>query len=110
MQNPTKPILLDPACAEQRVDIHNLQTSLCQLNKDVHLDTNARRQRAIKAHNRATNIVLPRFDVGDFMIVRQPDHRTMHKLSFRWVGPRRIANTVSPLVYFVEHLDGGRRE
>lgn len=34
----------------------------------------------------------------------------MHKLSFRWVGLRRIADTVSPLVYLFEHLDDLRRE
>lgn len=74
------------------------------------MDINRRPKRAIEAHNRATNIVLPRFDVGDFVLVRQPDHRTMQKLWFRWVDPRRISDTMSLLVYTVESLDSGRRE
>lgn len=80
------------------MDINNLQTSLYPLYKDVHMDINRQRKRTIEAHNLATHIVFPRSYVGDFLLVRNPDHLIRHKLSFRFVGPRPIADTVSPLV------------
>lgn len=100
---------LDRARAEQRINIAHLQTALDALHKDVSARVDARRKRAIEAHNRATHLVTPRFEVGDFVVVRQAE-RVRHKLSFKWAGPKRITGTLSPLVYLVERLDGTRRE
>lgn len=105
----SKPILLDRARAEQRIDIESLQTSLDAMHKDVKTKVDNRRRRAIEAHNKATNIINPRFETGDFVLVRQAE-KARHKLMFRWSGPRRVVNPVSNMVYLVERLDGTRRE
>jgi len=51
--------------------------------------TRARRESAISAHNKATNIIHPSFEVGDFVLVRRANDRG-HKLRFRWYGPCRV--------------------
>lgn len=55
------------------------------------------------AHNKATNIVIPKFSIGDcFLVRRAQDLR--HKLQFRWFGPclikavhRNLVDSVAPL-------------
>ena len=59
--------------------------------------------RQIQEHNKKTNIVMPRFDVGDFVLVRKPDKKG-HELIFNWKGPKRTTGTVNSLVYEVTGL------
>ena len=100
---------LTRARTEQLIQINKLQEGLDALHKDVSDRIGKRRKRAIAAHNRATNIVAPQFAVGDFVLVRR-QVTPGHKLAFQWCGPRRITATLSPLVYAVARLDGGREE
>ncbi len=97
------------AQAQQAYSVSVLQKALDELHKDVGRRINTRRKRAIEEHNRKTNIVLPRFSVGEFVLVRRTD-KTGHKLSFRWSRPRRIIACPSELVYVVQNLNSSRQE
>lgn len=94
---------LTRARAEQLVKLGLLQDSMDAMHKDTARRVSERRQRAIDAHNKATNLQQPNFTVGDFVLVRRRE-KTAHKLQFKWCGPRRIVATASPLVYVVEKL------
>lgn len=95
--------------AERLAQVENLQTDLHEMHRDVSERINARRKRAIDAHNAATNIIVPSFVVGDYVIVCKPTKRE-HKLAFRWCGPRRVVAVTSPAVCVVEDLVTGRNE
>ena len=55
-------------------------------------------------HNatRAENRPPPDFELGDFVLVLAQGRR--HKLQMRWLGPRRVVDTVSEFVYVVEDI------
>lgn len=103
------PLSLERARAEQSINILSKQASLDCLHKSVQERIHEQRQRAIELHNKATSIIVPRFEIGDFFLVRQAE-KVRHKLSFKWEGPRRIEGTLNLLVYLVERLDGTRHE
>ena len=100
---------LTVARAQQIISIEKLQRSIDDLHKNVSEKITSKRRREIEAHNRSTNIVVPRFSIGDFVLVRRP-HNRGHKLQFRWCGPKRVAGICSPLVYMVTNLEGSKSE
>lgn len=108
-ENPLTPCSMERAVAERLCMIENIQTRLRDLHKDVNTRIDARRRRAIDAHNAATNIIQPHFEVGDFVIVCKAA-RPPHKLAFRWSGPRRVVAVKSPAVCVVEDLLTQKRE
>lgn len=95
------------ARSEQLINIEKLQESLNIMHKDVGERISNRKQKAIESHNKAANIVLPRFEPGDFVIVRS-EQKGRHKMSLKWPGPRRIKSTLSMHVYLVENLSTGK--
>lgn len=107
--NVTKATSLDHARAAQVIAIRTLQDDLDNVHKDVSEAVSTRRKRAIAAHNKATNIITPSFDVGDFVLVRRSND-IGHKLRFKWFGPCRITAVYSSLVYGVTSLHGGKTE
>lgn len=104
-----KIVTLDRLHAEQLVKIQELQLSLQDMHREVKTRISNTRMKAINAHNRATNIVKPNFQLGDFVLVRRRS-KTTHKLQFHWTGPRRIISVESPLVYIVQHLNSPKTE
>lgn len=103
------PLTLDRADAERLCDLPKLQEALHMMHKEVEEFVESRRQRAIEAHNAATNIVVPRFHVGDFVVVAKPK-RPPHKLSFTWCGPGRVITVKSPAVCVVQDLVTNKTE
>lgn len=95
--------------AESIVSISELQSAMDNMHKEVSYLVSKRRERAIAAHNKATNIVSPAFEVGDLVLVRRATDRG-HKLRFRWYGPCRISASHSSLVYSVESLSRDKYE
>ena len=95
--------------AAQILSISELQESLDQIHKDVARSVSIRREKAIAAHDKATNIIHPSFVVGDFVLVRRTNDRG-HKLSFRWFGRCLITAVYSPLVYGISSLCSGKTE
>jgi len=91
----------------QVLAIDELQAALHQVHKDVEHSVSLRRERSIAAHNRATNIVTPSFQIGDFVLVRRANERG-HKLRFRWYGPCRVTAVHGSLVYGITPLSGGK--
>lgn len=73
------------------------------MHKNVEILTNARRERSIRKHIKATNIITPSFAVGDFVLVRSASNRA-HKLSFKWQVPIRVTGVHGQLVYGVTSL------
>lgn len=69
----------------------------------------ARRERAIVKHNEATNIVMPSFDVGDFVLVRRTK-KCGNRLHFKWFVPCRFTAIDGPLVYSVTNLSDSKTE
>ena len=73
----------------------------------MNVKISAARTEKIRRHNEKANMVTPIFYVGDFVVVRQAQD-SGHKLSFILVGPRRIVNSVSSVVYDVENVVTGQ--
>ncbi len=107
--NVTKEKTIDPARARQLIAIDELRTALDLVHKDVERSVSIRRERAIAAHNKATNIINPSFEVGDFVLVRRANTRG-HKLRFQWHGPCRVTSVHGSLVYGITPLRGGKSE
>ena len=107
--NITQAKTISHARTAQIISINQLQEALDNLHRNVSTSSQARRERAVEAHNKATNIVAPNFSVGDFVLVRRASDKG-HKLKFRWFGPRRITSVHGPLVYGVTPLRGGNAE
>lgn len=74
-----------------------------------HVESARRRKKAIDAHNASINIVQPRFEIGDLVVVRCGS-KDRHNLSLKWAGPRWIVAAPSSLVYIVEQLSNKRME
>lgn len=53
--------------------------------------------------------VVSSFIVGDFIVVCRPT-KPVHKLWFRWAGPRRIVSVKSPAVCVMEDLLSRKKE
>lgn len=102
-------ISLEHATAELFFNIAELQNALHEMHKDVKQRINDHRRRSIKAHNGATNIVTPNFEVGDFVVVCKAT-KPAHKLSFRWCRPRRVISVKSPAVCVVAYLTTEKQE
>ena len=79
------------------------------MHKDVKGLVTKRGQQSIQAHNRKTNIQAIDFSNRDFVLVRTAGKRG-HKLGFTWRGPRRVVNTINPLVSEVENFKTEARE
>lgn len=79
------------------------------MHKDVQQHMSDRRIRSVKAHNAATNIVTPNFEVGDLVVIFKAS-RPAQKLSIRWCRPRRIFKVKSPAVCIVEDFVTRKRE
>lgn len=101
--NAKKAKTLEMTRAMQVMDIDTLQDTFDGIHKSVKEKVNSNRQKHIQIHNQKTNLVRPTFTVGDFVLVRRT-RKKGHKMSFRWMGPRRITRIISELVYEVENL------
>lgn len=91
--------------ANQILNISELQQSLDAMHKDVSVRVENNRKKSLAAHNKATNIVEPKFYVGDLVLYCRPGP-SRHKLSFRWRGPMRITQIHGPVVYSIVDLHG----
>lgn len=100
---------LERVKAEQIVIIDKMQVALKAMHKKVSGFVTKNRARQLRAHYKQTNIVQPSFTVGDFVLVRRAQDKG-HKLSLRSMGPIRVTNVVSELVYDVTKLDGSTNE
>lgn len=76
------PITIDRALVERLVDLPNMEEALHATHKDVEECADKHRRRAIEAHNAATNIIVSRIVVGDFVVIAR-SKRASHKLSFK---------------------------
>ena len=90
--------------AEVEANMHEMHDALEGLWRDA-VASQVRRRRGRKS-KRAT---LPRFDIGDFVLVARAVKDT--KLDMTWTGPHRITGTENPFVYIVEPCvpDQGKR-
>lgn len=98
-------ITISEADGKKIININNLQEDLQKLHKDVAAKVSNRRKKAISAHNKSTNIIEPKFEIGDFVLVRRAVDRG-HKLQYKWFGPLRVEQVHSPLVYSVAKFNG----
>ena len=94
---------LDEARARQLINIDELAASLDDMHRDTSTLQSRSRQRAIELHNRRTGVTAAKFERVDFVLVRRAVPGK-HKLSFQWVGPRRIVEVKSEWVFVVENL------
>ena len=100
---------LDEVRAQQIIGITQFQSALNDMHRKLSSDISKSRERAIKAHNRRTNVPDVSFDVGDYVLVRRTKPGG-HKLQFAWQGPRRVVSVKSPWVYEVCDLIHGKKE
>ena len=74
--------VLQSARAEQLIKIDALQKALDIMHKAVDTRVSNRRKKSIASHNKATNIIEPKFEIGDIVLVRRAVDRG-HKLLFK---------------------------
>lgn len=89
--------------AKQLINIEKIQENLEQMHKEVLDKVEKTREKSRAIHNRKTNVRPYNFHEGDFVLVRTKKHR-VHKLCFKWVGPKRINRVISNSVYEVQDL------
>jgi len=89
--------------ATQLLEVEQLQHAMEKMHKQVAKNILKNRARQIRFHNQKTNIVVHNFSVGDFVLVRRAQDKG-HKLSYRWMGPRRITRVISEMVYDVSSM------
>ena len=99
----------DLSDVQRILDIEAMQNSFVAMHKDVKQNTDSSRQRQVDAHNRRTNVQPVNLQKGDFVLVQRATKKG-HKLSLMWLGPRRIVDVKSELVYEVEDIIHGKRE
>lgn len=95
---------IDRIRAEQLVEVEKLLTTITEMHKHTGEAVSNNLLKQLRAHNKKTNIIQPNFSPGDFVLVCRAQ-KEGHKLSFRWIGPRRILETTSELVYNVAKLN-----
>ena len=83
--------------------IESLQESLEHMHRDVKTRTDKERHRARAQHNKKTNVRPVNIAIGDFVMVRRAT-RGPHKLSYKWVGPRRVVDAHGNSAFEVEAL------
>lgn len=95
---------IDDVRLQQIVQIEQVQMHRKVAGKITHS-----RKIQIESHNRKTNVQSFNADVGDFVLVRgmKPGQ---HKMSFKWVGPRRILEVRGHMTFFIENLIDGKTE
>ena len=86
--------------ADQLISIKDMQQAFDEMHKKTAELVCKERRKQIEAHNKKTNIIQPKFTVGDFVLARRA-HDKGHKLNFRWMGPRRVVKVCRDLVYEV---------
>lgn len=89
--------------AFQLMNIEKFQAAMEQMHRNVKERVNSDRAKQIKQHNKRTNLVEPRFEVGEFALARRAQYKG-HKQAFNWLGPRRITKVISELEYEVENI------
>lgn len=89
--------------AVQILDIDVMRSLFDAMHNDVSQKKTKNRERQITYHNKKTNLIVPSFRIGDFVLVPRAQNKG-HKQSFRWKGPRRIVAIVGELVYDVENI------
>ena len=100
---------VDDIRARQLVSVEQIQNALELVHNDVKGFVTKHRQQYIKAHNRKNNIQPVDVSNGDFIRVRTVE-KEGHRLGFTSRGPRRVVNTLNPLVYEVENFKTESRE
>lgn len=86
------------------VTIDALQHDVAELHQMV--------QNSVEEHRRlgceqAATGKMPRFEVGDYVLVARSEFNVGEKLALRSCGPIRIVGAVSDYVFSVEHLRNG---
>lgn len=99
----------DQVHARQVTKIDQLRDVLESLHHDVRDRLTASSRRQIEARNRCTNLQSANLIEGDFVLFRRMNPGG-HKLSFQWIGRRRVTRAVPNLVYEVEDLIEGKKE
>lgn len=66
-------------------------------------------KKSVKKHNKQTNIAVPGFQKGDFVLVRIPQNKG-HKIQFMWKGPKQIHDISHNLICEIEDLLTGSKE
>lgn len=73
--------------AARIIEISKLQEALETLHKYVDINITERCKAEILKRNQMTNIVEPKFEISDLVLVRRA-HDTGPRLQPRWTGPR----------------------
>lgn len=91
------------------MSIDKIRTSFEEMHKHVSNEASANREEQIRNHKKNTNLILPDFYIGNFVLVRRAQNKRQ-KMSFKWLAPRRITRIVRDMVYDVTGLDGKGEE
>ena len=92
-----------------RTQIQSLSDAIYEMHREVSEKVTTDRIKRREAHNRKTNISSLNLIPGDFVLVRT-NSETPHKLSFKWIGPRRVVSAKGPKTFIIENLLDGRTE
>ncbi len=80
--------------ARQLTKLEALQGAIESMHIYVEQKVSKNHAKQIKHHSKKNTIFKPNCSFGDFVVVRKGQDMG-HKLSFRWVGPRKITKIIS---------------
>ena len=83
----------------QRAMIDRYTTDLRKEIDNVHMEVrDLRKKRVTKRQRQAKKLIMPRFEVGDYVMVARHEVHLKHKLQLRWNGPYQVMGFESEFV------------
>lgn len=82
--------------------VKNVQRSLENMHKYVSEQANQKREKARNRHATKRGVAMPRFEIGDFVLVGRVIKS--NKLALHWKGPWRIVRALNDFTFEVQNL------
>jgi hypothetical protein len=95
---------LDFVKAQKLTEVENLPKAMTGIHAQMTEKAARDRKAAIQNHNDKTHVLMPNFQVGDYVLVAEQRKSGVPKLQAKWNGPIRVASVESDYVFVVENL------
>jgi uncharacterized coiled-coil protein SlyX len=79
--------------AEQSYKLAELQSAVAEMHKAVSTQADRLREKAIRQHNRRTNVMPVNYSIGDSVRVGTVQRSKLPKLFVTWQGPYRAVRS-----------------
>ena len=90
------------------IEFEKIHDAIHEMHRRVSAASQAKRAAEIERHNKATNVTVINFDIGDFVLIGCPQPQKVNKLTVTWTGPARVLWFTTPLVSKIQNLVDGK--